>query len=115
MSEQRLCQWDEGGSFALWQRAQPLHDLFQVSATAKCSSLRCLLTLSAGYIIMLFPSCVIVSHYGPGKWLPTCELMWGILTCCLSLSKNAKTIYGLRFLIGLFEGSAWPGYFTIIR
>ncbi|KAJ0385397.1 hypothetical protein COL922a_006467 [Colletotrichum nupharicola] len=23
-------------------------------------------------------------------------------------------VYGLRFLIGLFEGTAWPGYFTLI-
>lgn len=63
---------------------------------------------------MLFPSCIIVSHIGPGRWLPTCEVIWGILTCCLSLAKNAKTVYGLRFLIGFFEGSAWPGYFTLI-
>lgn len=24
-------------------------------------------------------------------------------------------MYGLRFLIGFFEGATWPGYFTIIR
>lgn len=24
-------------------------------------------------------------------------------------------VYGLRFLIGFFEGVAWPGYYTIIR
>jgi len=29
---------------------------------------------SAGYIIMLYPSCIIISHFGPGKWLPTCEV-----------------------------------------
>ncbi|TDZ18220.1 Pantothenate transporter FEN2 [Colletotrichum orbiculare MAFF 240422] len=27
---------------------------------------------------------------------------------------NSKQVYGLRFLIGLFEGTAWPGYFTLI-
>ncbi|KAJ3952755.1 hypothetical protein N0V92_010787 [Colletotrichum tropicale] len=49
-----------------------------------------------GYMIMLYPSCIIISHFGPSKWLPACE------------------VYGLRFLIGLFEGTAWPGYFTLI-
>ncbi|KAJ5923575.1 Major facilitator superfamily domain general substrate transporter [Penicillium verhagenii] len=49
-----------------------------------------------GYMIMLYPSCIIISHVGPSIWLPTCE------------------VYGLRFLIGFFEGATWPGYFTII-
>ncbi|KAH8702231.1 major facilitator superfamily domain-containing protein [Talaromyces proteolyticus] len=69
---------------------------------------------SAGYIIMLYPSCVIISHFGPSKWLPTCELIWGILTCCLSVAKNYQQVYGLRFIIGFFEGTAWPAYFTMI-
>ncbi|KAJ9133251.1 Major facilitator superfamily transporter [Pleurostoma richardsiae] len=67
-----------------------------------------------GYMIMLYPSCIIISHFGPSKWLPACEIMWGILTCSLSVVTEARQVYGLRFLIGLFEGSAWPGYFTII-
>ncbi|KAI3009608.1 hypothetical protein CBS147482_5053 [Aspergillus niger] len=49
-----------------------------------------------GYMIMLYPSCIIISHIGPSIWLPACE------------------VYGLRFLIGFFEGATWPGYFTII-
>ncbi|KAF6804408.1 major facilitator superfamily transporter [Colletotrichum sojae] len=67
-----------------------------------------------GYMIMLYPSCIIISHFGPSKWLPGCELIWGVLTCCLSVVTSAKQVYGLRFLIGLFEGTAWPGYFTLI-
>ncbi|KAF6821200.1 pantothenate transporter [Colletotrichum plurivorum] len=42
------------------------------------------------------------------------QLIWGVLTCCLSVVTSAKQVYGLRFLIGLFEGTAWPGYFTLI-
>ncbi|KAI3005100.1 hypothetical protein CBS147346_4428 [Aspergillus niger] len=49
-----------------------------------------------GYMIMLYPSCIVISHIGPSIWLPACE------------------VYGLRFLIGFFEGATWPGYFTII-
>lgn len=29
---------------------------------------------SIGYMIMLYPSCIIVSHVGPSIWLPTCEV-----------------------------------------
>lgn len=63
---------------------------------------------------MLFPSCIIVSHLGPSKWLPACELLWGVCTCCLSVVTKSEQVYGLRFLIGFFEGTAWPGYFTLI-
>lgn len=31
-----------------------------------------------------------------------------------SVSLTPKQVYGLRFLIGFFEGTAWPGYFTLI-
>ncbi|KAI8649935.1 hypothetical protein NCS56_01444800 [Fusarium sp. Ph1] len=85
-----------------------------------------------GYIIMLWPSCIIISHIGPSKWLPACEVIWGMLTCCLSVVTNHNQVwiifqstnsfkqltvyqvYGLRFLIGFFEGTTWPAYFTMI-
>ncbi|KAM5350693.1 hypothetical protein ACJ41O_007198 [Fusarium nematophilum] len=49
-----------------------------------------------GYMVMLYPSRIIISHIGPSVWLPMCE------------------VYGLRFLIGFFEGTAWPVYLTMI-
>ncbi|KAL2844577.1 major facilitator superfamily domain-containing protein [Aspergillus pseudoustus] len=67
-----------------------------------------------GYMVMLFPSCILISYFGPSIWLPACEVLWGVFTCCLSTVTNPYQVYGLRFLIGFFEGVAWPGYFTII-
>jgi len=69
---------------------------------------------NVGYIISLFPSAIVVSHFGPHYWLPGCEMLWGIMTCCLSVVQNSQTVYGLRFLVGLFEGSAWPGNTTVL-
>lgn len=43
-----------------------------------------------------------------------CQLLWGIFTCCLSVAKTSHQVYGLRFLIGFFEGTTWPAYYTII-
>lgn len=65
-------------------------------------------------MLMLYPSCILISHVGPSVWLPLAEVIWGILTCCLSTVTKAEQVYGLRFLIGFFEGTAWPAYFTII-
>ncbi|GAD96129.1 hypothetical protein NECHADRAFT_87447, partial [Paecilomyces variotii No. 5] len=67
-----------------------------------------------GYMIMLYPSCIITSYVGPSVWLPLSEVFWGVLTCCLSTVNKAEQVYGLRFLIGFCEGTTWPGYFTII-
>lgn len=27
-----------------------------------------------GYMVMLYPSCILISHIGPSKWLPSCEV-----------------------------------------
>ncbi|KAK7746405.1 hypothetical protein SLS53_002364 [Cytospora paraplurivora] len=67
-----------------------------------------------GYMVMLWPSCIIISHIGPEKWLPTAEILWGVFTCCLSTAKSARTVYGLRFLIGFCEATTWPAYNTLI-
>lgn len=67
-----------------------------------------------GYMVMLYISCITISYIGPSVSLPACEVMWGILTCCLSTVNKSEQVYGIRFLIGLFEGCTWPGYFTLI-
>ena len=69
---------------------------------------------NVGYLVMLYPSTIIVSYVGPSFWLPTCEILWGVATCCLSLAKDYKAVYGLRVLVGFFEGSAWPAWITLI-
>lgn len=53
---------------------------------------------------MLFPSIVIMSWIGPQYWLPTLELVWGVLTCCLSTVKTYQQVYIIRAFIGLAEG-----------
>ncbi|KAL1410714.1 hypothetical protein Q8F55_001656 [Vanrija albida] len=67
-----------------------------------------------GYIIVLYPSQIAITHWGAHWWLPACELLWGVLTCVLSIVQNSQTVFGIRFLIGLAEGTAWPGNTTLI-
>src|SRR3954447_8943177 len=47
-------------------------------------------TNSIGYMIMLYPSCIIISHIGPSIWLPACEV-----------SERHAAISRLNFLIAL--------------
>lgn len=114
-TEQCICLWDEGGLESIWKPAQLLYYIFQVSLLWYPQHQDAMLTQgSIGYIVMLYISCFVVSHIGPSVWLPGCEVMWGIVTCCLSTVTKDTQVYGLRFLVGFFEGCAWPGYFTII-
>jgi ACS family pantothenate transporter-like MFS transporter len=34
---------------------------------------------SIGYMIMLYPSCIIISHIGPSVWLPAMEVSLDLL------------------------------------
>jgi hypothetical protein len=67
---------------------------------------------SIGYMIMLFPTVFIIARFGPGYWLPACEVrlqsrlsyhiadlqvIWGCLTCVLSTAKNAETVRDLTY------------------
>lgn len=62
---------------------------------------------------MLIPSQIIITYVRPSYWLPGLEIGWGLVTGLIALSQNAKQIYALRVLLGLFESSAWPGMMTL--
>lgn len=50
----------------------------------------------------------------PSILIPCCELIWSGLVIGIGFSKNIKTIYALRFFIGLFEACAFPGYVAML-
>lgn len=67
-----------------------------------------------GYAIALIPSQVMMLKVKAGVWLPSMEMIWGILTGLCALATNVKQLYALRFFIGLVEASAWPGMITVL-
>lgn len=42
------------------------------------------------------------------------EIIWSVLTMCLSRCTNAKQMYAIRFLVGLAESTFYPGMQYII-
>lgn len=50
----------------------------------------------------------------PSIWLPALELIWGFLVMGMAGAKSVKTLYVLRFFIGLLEASAYPGILTLL-
>lgn len=61
------------------------------------------------FAIFMVPSVLIMMRVRPSIWLPSLELVWGVLTGLMAIASTPKPMYILRWLIGMCEASAWPG------
>ena len=58
---------------------------------------------------------MIISRPKLSRWyLPTCETLWSIITFIQSRNKSAHMIFGMRFLMGLFETPAATGSLYVL-
>ncbi|BCS17496.1 uncharacterized protein APUU_10324A [Aspergillus puulaauensis] len=70
---------------------------------------------SLGIMVGSVPSQMTqLSFVRPSILIPCCELAWAALTVGMGFTSNIKAMYGLRFLIGLFEACAFPGYIAML-
>ncbi|EXJ83621.1 hypothetical protein A1O1_07244 [Capronia coronata CBS 617.96] len=69
---------------------------------------------TVGYVIGEIPSNMILTRVRPSIWIPTMELIWTVLTMCLSRCNSASSFYALRFVIGLAESTFYPGMVYVI-
>lgn len=69
---------------------------------------------SIGYAIAIVPSQLTQTKIRPSVWLPTCEIIWGALNLATFAAKNARTVYALRFFLGVFESTSWPGLASLL-
>ncbi|KAK7208153.1 putative pantothenate transporter [Myxozyma melibiosi] len=69
---------------------------------------------NVGYLVGSTPSQLIINRVRPSIWIPSCEIVWSCVVMCIAAAQNAKAIYGLRFLLGLFESCSYPGFAYIL-
>ncbi|CAM1502482.1 Fc.00g044660.m01.CDS01 [Cosmosporella sp. VM-42] len=69
---------------------------------------------SIGYAIFIVPSQMIQTKIRSSLFLPLCEIVWGVLTLVTYRATNAKTVFALRFFLGVFEATSWPGIVNLI-
>ncbi|KAI0381309.1 MFS general substrate transporter [Hypomontagnella monticulosa] len=69
---------------------------------------------TVGYCLGNLPSQLAMTKIRPSVWLPSLELIWGVLVMAMAGAKNVQTLYGLRFVIGFLEASAYPGILTLL-
>ncbi|KAF4470977.1 Pantothenate transporter liz1, partial [Fusarium albosuccineum] len=69
---------------------------------------------SIRYAIFIVQSQLIQTRVRPSLFLPVCEIIWGLFTLFTYKAPNAKTIFELRFFLGVFESTSWPGIVNLI-
>ncbi|KAK9493137.1 major facilitator superfamily domain-containing protein [Lipomyces doorenjongii] len=67
-----------------------------------------------GYLSGSIPFQYIVSHFRPSIIVPSCELVWSGLVMLVASVKSAKSVYVLRYFIGLVEAAAFPVFMQVL-
>ncbi|KIY01808.1 uncharacterized protein Z520_01946 [Fonsecaea multimorphosa CBS 102226] len=64
---------------------------------------------TVGYVVGQIPSNLLLTRLSPRVVIPTLELGWGVATMATSSVQSYKSLYALRFMVGLFESGFYPG------
>lgn len=69
---------------------------------------------SIGYAIGIVPAQMIQTRIRPSLFLPACEIVWGFMTLATFACKSSGSVYVVRFFLGIFESTSWPGLVLLI-
>lgn len=63
---------------------------------------------TAGYVVGQLPAMILVTRVRPSIIIPTLEIIWSVLTFCMSAVTSTSQVYAIRFLVGLCESAYFP-------
>ena len=63
---------------------------------------------TTGYVIGQLPSQLILTRIRPSIWIPSCELVWTILTFSIAACTSSNQVVAIRFFVGLTESIFYP-------
>ncbi|KAJ5919165.1 hypothetical protein N7466_010108 [Penicillium verhagenii] len=70
----------------------------------------CVSILFVGYLLMQVPSNMILNKFGkPSIYLPSCMVVWGVISCCTAVTKDFGGLLAVRFFLGFIEAAYFPG------
>lgn len=69
---------------------------------------------TTGYVIGQLPSQLILTRVRPSVWIPSCELVWTVLTFCLAATTSSTQVIVIRFFVGLVESIFYPAAHFLI-
>lgn len=64
--------------------------------------------LTKGFAPSLDLMPILTSTVRPSIWIPSCELVWVVLTFCLAAVKTSDHVIAIRFFVGLAESVFYP-------
>lgn len=64
---------------------------------------------SAGYIFMQLPSTLLMTKLRPSIYLPTCIIVWAVVSGCTAATSSPAGLLIVRFILGLVEAPFFPG------
>jgi len=66
--------------------------------------------LFVGYLLMQIPSNLFLNKIGkPAIYLPTCMIIWGVISAATAAVKTPGGMYAVRFFLGFIEAAYFPG------
>ncbi|KAL8911690.1 MAG: hypothetical protein Q9171_003180 [Xanthocarpia ochracea] len=72
--------------------------------------LTCVSILFVGYILMQVPSNLFMNKIGkPSLYLPTCMVVWGVISAATAAAENFGGLVAIRFFLGFVEAAYFPG------
>ncbi|OQN97578.1 hypothetical protein B0A48_16442 [Cryoendolithus antarcticus] len=69
---------------------------------------------TSGYVIGQIPSQIVLTKVRPSIWIPSCELVWTILTFSLAAATTSHQVIAIRFFVGLAESIFYPAAHMIL-
>lgn len=66
------------------------------------------------FVVFEIPSTIMMKKSTPRVHLFRIAFLWGAVTACQAAVKNKAGLYGLRFLLGLFEAGMYPGMLALL-
>ncbi|EFX05067.1 pantothenate transporter liz1 [Grosmannia clavigera kw1407] len=67
-----------------------------------------------GYTVGQIPSNIALTYIRPRYWFTAMQTCWAVICLAQYSAKNVKTVFALRFLMGLFESSTFVGTHAIL-
>ncbi|KIM96487.1 hypothetical protein OIDMADRAFT_33131 [Oidiodendron maius Zn] len=66
--------------------------------------------LFVGYLLMQVPSNLVLNKLGkPSLYLPTCMIIWGVISGATAASQTYGGLLACRFILGFIEAAYFPG------
>jgi sugar phosphate permease len=67
-----------------------------------------------GYMVLQIPGGLLASRWSAKKTVAILMILWGVTAVLTGFVQNRTELYVARFILGIFEGGAWPSILVLL-